>query len=74
VGLSAAQDILGRHGITPQDTLVLYDSVERDGGATASYVFWVLDLLGHSKKMILERGINGWKDAGYDLVTTPEKV
>jgi thiosulfate/3-mercaptopyruvate sulfurtransferase len=74
VGLSKAQDILGDHGITPDDTLVLYDSVERDGGATASYVFWVLDLLGHKNKKILERGINGWKDAGYDLVTTPGEI
>lgn len=71
-GMARAQDILGRHGITSKDTIVLYDSVERDGGATASYVFWVLDILGHDKKMILERGIDGWKDAGYDLSTTPK--
>ena len=50
VGVNQAQDILGRHGITRNDTVVLYDSVERDGGATASYVFWVLDILGHEKK------------------------
>jgi thiosulfate/3-mercaptopyruvate sulfurtransferase len=71
IGIARAQDILGRHGITPKDTIVLYDSVERDGGATASYVFWVLDILGHENKKILVRGIDGWKDAGYDLVTTP---
>ncbi len=33
------------------------DSVERDGGATASFVFWVQDILGHSGKKILDRGI-----------------
>lgn len=69
IGVKAAQKILGRHGITREDTVVLYDSVQRDGGATASYVFWVLDLLGHKRKMILERGIDGWRDAGYNLVT-----
>jgi thiosulfate/3-mercaptopyruvate sulfurtransferase len=71
VGVKEAQNILGRHGITRTDTVVLYDSVRRDGGATASYVFWVLDVLGHEKKMILERGIDGWKDAGFKLVTEP---
>lgn len=31
VGVREAQRILGQHGITPQDTIVLYDSVARDG-------------------------------------------
>jgi thiosulfate/3-mercaptopyruvate sulfurtransferase len=35
-----AQEILGEHGIFRNDTVILYDSVARDGGATASYVFW----------------------------------
>ena len=74
VGIKKAQEILGRHGITREDTIVLYDSVERDGGATASYVFWVLDLLGHDNKMILNRGIDAWKDAGFDLVTSPRET
>lgn len=67
VGLDEAQKILGEHGISRSDTVVLYDSVERDGGATSSYVFWVLDLLGHEKIKILERGIDGWQDAGQPL-------
>lgn len=71
VGVRQAQDILGRHGITRKDTVVLYDSVERDGGATASYVFWVLDVLGHENMMLLERGINAWRDAGYEVTTDP---
>lgn len=74
VGVQAAQKILGDHGITPRDTVVLYDSVARDGGATASYVFWILDVLGHEKKMILERGIDSWKDAGFERVTTPRQT
>lgn len=67
VGVDEAQSILGRHGITPRDTVVLYDSVARDGGATASYLFWVLDLLGHENKKILEQGIDGWQEAGFDV-------
>ncbi|MCF8112112.1 MAG: sulfurtransferase, partial [Desulfobacteraceae bacterium] len=72
-GLQAARDILGSHGIAPTDTVVLYDSVERDGGATASYVFWVLDVLGHKNKKILERGIDAWKEAGYEVADKPRQ-
>ena len=67
VGADRAQEILGRHGITRRSKVVLYDSVARDGGATSSYVFWVLDLLGHEHKMILEQGIDGWKAAGGEV-------
>lgn len=53
--------------------MILYDSVKRDGGATSSYVFWVLDLLGHEKMAVLERGIDGWADMGGTLATAPEE-
>lgn len=68
-----AQKILGEHGIFRNDTVILYDSVARDGGATASYLFWVLDLLGHKNMAILERGIDGWMDAGGEVVNSPAK-
>jgi thiosulfate/3-mercaptopyruvate sulfurtransferase len=74
VGPARAQKILGSYGITRNDEVVLYDSVDRDGGATASYVFWVLDLLGHEKMRILERGIDAWAEAGNELATTPRQV
>ncbi len=73
VGVEPAQKILGEHGITRQDRLVLYDSVERDGGATASYLFWILDLLGHEHKMILNGGIDAWKRAGFAVSDSPER-
>lgn len=72
-GVGAAQEILGRHGIAPGDTVLLYDSVDRDGGATASYVFWILDVLGHENKKILERGIDAWKEAGYETENSPRE-
>ncbi len=68
VGPAQAQRILGQHGLFRNDMIVLYDSVARDGGATASYLFWVLDLLGHEKMAILERGIDGWLEAGGEVV------
>jgi len=69
-----AQQLLGEHGIARNDTVVLYDSVKRDGGATSSYLFWVLDLLGHKNMKVLERGIDGWIDAGGETVSTPRKA
>lgn len=74
VGLDEAQTILGDHGIARTDTVILYDSVERDGGATSSYVFWVLELLGHKDVRILERGIDGWADAGNTVESTPAEL
>lgn len=73
VGIARAQQLLGEHGIARSDTVVLYDSVQRDGGATSSYLFWVLDLLGHKNMKVLERGIDGWIDAGGETVATPRK-
>jgi thiosulfate/3-mercaptopyruvate sulfurtransferase len=71
IGTAEAQKILGRHGIFRNDQIVLYDSIARDGGATASYLFWILDLLGHKKMAVLERGIDGWLDAGGEVVNSP---
>jgi thiosulfate/3-mercaptopyruvate sulfurtransferase len=73
VGPAEAQRILGEHGLFRNDMIVLYDSVARDGGATASYLFWVLDLLGHKKMAILERGIDGWVEAGGKVVNQPQE-
>ena len=73
VGVERAQQLLGEHGIARNDTVVLYDSVDRDGGATSSYIFWVLDLLGHEQMKVLERGIDGWTDAGGETVPEPRK-
>jgi thiosulfate/3-mercaptopyruvate sulfurtransferase len=74
VGIARAQQLLGEHGIARNDTVVLYDSVKRDGGATSSYIFWALDLLGHKSMKVLVRGIDGWIDAGGETVSTPRKV
>ncbi|HSO19469.1 MAG TPA: rhodanese-like domain-containing protein [Desulfosarcina sp.] len=73
VGIVVAQPQLGDHGISRNDTVVLYDSVKRDGGATSSYIFWVLDLLGHKNMKVLERGIDGWIDAGGETVSEPRQ-
>ncbi len=71
VGADRAQEILGRSGIVPTDTVVLYDAEKRDGAATSSYVFWVMDLLGHENVKVLERGFEAWQEAGYKTVPAP---
>lgn len=74
VGIERAQQLLGEHGIARNDAVLLYDSVKRDGGATSSYIFWVLDMLGHKDMKVLERGLDGWIDAGGDTVSEPRKL
>ena len=71
VGVDRAQAILGQAGIARGDTVVLYDTVDRDGGATSSYLFWVLDVLGHDNKVVLERGIEAWVAAGFKTAAGP---
>ena len=71
VGVGRAEALLGEHGISRQSRVVLYDSVKRDGGATASYVFWVLDVLGHPDKRVLDGGIDAWKAADGALAKEP---
>jgi thiosulfate/3-mercaptopyruvate sulfurtransferase len=73
VGLVEAQKILGRYGISRGDAVVLYDSVVQDGGATASYVFWVLEVLGHQKVMMLDRGIDAWAESGGEIASETRK-
>jgi thiosulfate/3-mercaptopyruvate sulfurtransferase len=73
VGIGPAERILGEHGVGREAEVVLYDSVARDGGATASYVFWVLDVLGHPRKRVLAGGIDAWREAGGELAQTPAR-
>jgi len=73
IGANRAQELLGQHGIQRTDTVVLYDSVERDGGATASYVFWVLEFLGHENVRVLDGGIDAWKEAGGETSDEPAR-
>lgn len=71
IGTQAAQKVLGEHGIGRTDTVVLYDAVARDGGATASYLFWILEVLGHQDKRILDGGIDAWQADGQSVVSKP---
>lgn len=73
VGIERAREVLGQYGVARTDTVVLYDSGQEDGGATASYIFWILDMLGHEKIRILDGGIDAWVQAGGRTVSEPRK-
>ncbi len=74
IGTDAAQAVVGQAGISREATVVVYDSVKSDGGATASYVFWALEMLGHKNVKLLERGIDGWADAGGAIAAEHKKA
>jgi thiosulfate/3-mercaptopyruvate sulfurtransferase len=60
---SEVEGILTRLGITPADTVVIYDG----GSFYAARLWWVLDQLGHADKRILDGGLPAWQSAGMPL-------
>jgi thiosulfate/3-mercaptopyruvate sulfurtransferase len=62
-------DILTKNGITPDSTVVAYDTdISSYGGRFP----WVLKVYGHTKAYVIEGGAEKWKDAdGRSWVTTP---
>lgn len=55
---------LGRLGISPGSRVVVYDDV---AGMVAARMWWMLDSIGHETVQVLDGGIQGWTEAGYDL-------
>ncbi len=52
---------LGRAGIAPQNTVVLYDD---QGGLAATRMFLALEYLGHDRMHVLNGGFQAWTAAG----------
>jgi len=64
---SAAEmaEIFGNAGISPDDSVVIYgDCATCDGISVAPFVFWALRYVGHDDVMVLDGGLDEWKDAG----------
>jgi len=51
--------------VAPTDTVVIYDG----GTFYASRLWWVLDQLGHERKLILDGGLSAWQAAGMRIDT-----
>ena len=71
--LAPAEDIastLGRLGITPSDTVIVYDDRLRD----ATLMAVALDRVGHKSYAILHGGFGKWKDEGRRVTPEVPKV
>ena len=74
--LPAADDFiatLGRLGLSPDDTVVVYDD---QGGAVAARMWWMLESIGHPGEVsVLDGGLQEWIGHGFPIDTgsvTPE--
>jgi len=59
--------LLGRHGITPETTIIFYGD---KSNWWATYSFWVFQLFGHTNAKILNGGRSKWVEEGRELTTT----
>jgi thiosulfate/3-mercaptopyruvate sulfurtransferase len=64
--LEAFAATIGRHGISPSSTVVVYD---RQGGMFAARAWWMLRWLGHANVAVLDGGLPAWTAAGQALTT-----
>lgn len=56
--------LLGLHGITAKDTILVYDEIS---GMSAARALWFLEYLGHSDVHLLDGGFNAWRAAGMPV-------
>ncbi|MDF0590358.1 rhodanese-like domain-containing protein [Candidatus Methanocrinis natronophilus] len=64
-------EILGRAGISPEDSVVIYgDCATCDGISVAPFVFWAMKYVGHDDVKLLDGGLDGWVDGGLPTERT----
>ena len=64
------EDLLGRSGITPETTIVLYGD---NNNWFAAWAFWQLKIYGHRDVRIMNGGRKKWLAEGRELDTTAAK-
>jgi thiosulfate/3-mercaptopyruvate sulfurtransferase len=64
------EELLGRSGITPQTTVVLYGD---NNNWFAAWAFWQLKVYGHQDVRLMNGGRKKWLAEGRDLETTTER-
>ena len=62
---------MGAVGITPHDTIVIYDGA---GFFSAPRVWWMFRIMGAKNVFVLDGGLDGWKKAGLPLTAEPTKT
>ena len=68
----ALAETLGRLGIGNEHWVVAYDDPPT-GGMYAPRLWWLLRWLGHERVTVLNGGIRAWREAGYEVSTSPVK-
>ncbi len=74
-GMVAAREdvelLLGQLGVTPDTTIMAYDA---KGDYDAARFWWILRMYGHDNYVMIDGGINTWREAGFDVDTiqTPD--
>jgi thiosulfate/3-mercaptopyruvate sulfurtransferase len=63
---AAFADRMAERGIGDGDLVVAYDDV---GGWVAARLWWMLDVLGHTRVQVLDGGVAAWTAAGGTLTT-----
>lgn len=63
-------EVLGRLGITPESSVVVYD--DRSGGM-ASRLWWMLRSIGHTDVALLDGGFRAWVADGHQVSADPER-
>ena len=58
------QDVMSRHGIGSDKTVVAYDGM---GGVYAARLWWALDHYGHSNVKLLNGGFRKWYNEGHPV-------
>jgi thiosulfate/3-mercaptopyruvate sulfurtransferase len=62
--------LFGRIGYRPDQQIVACDD---EGGGWAGRFIWTLDMIGHGDWLYLNGGMQGWLDAGFELLGVPEE-
>jgi thiosulfate/3-mercaptopyruvate sulfurtransferase len=62
----AISRLLSRSGVTPTTTIVAYGS----NPATSAWIFWLMQVCGHDRVLVLDGGYTGWIAADLPVVAT----
>ena len=60
---------VGQWGITPEHQVVVYDA--GDGSMAAARLWWMLNLLGHTRVAVLDGGLAAWREKGLPETASP---
>lgn len=71
--ISQMAGILGKAGISKNDSIIIYGECQPCGGgpSAATYVFWILKYLGHEDVRLLDGGIDDWVVAAKPTASEP---